>query len=247
VEPEVKSAPNLGELTVADSAEEHAALAGELMTRAIHDAIEARGVARIALSGGTTPAEAYRYVARQRLDWDSTEWFWVDERAVPPDHDRSNYLHALRDLGLAGQKGARVHRMPADEPDLEAAALRYEAELRRSFGVAAAVAFDVMTLGVGDDGHTASLFPGMGSVRIDDRLVAAIPAQPEKKLEQRLTLTAPVIAEARLALVLCRGAGKRPFVEKARASGPEDEIPSRVTQRVKGRLVWVLDRAASPA
>ena len=120
-----------------------------------------------------------------------------------------------------------------------------EALLRRAFGVASAVAFDAMTLGVGDDGHTASLFPGIGAVAIDDRLVAAIAEQPAKGLEARLTLTAPVLLEARLAVVLVRGAAKRPVVEAARGPGAEDEVPSRLLQRAKGRVVWVLDREAA--
>src|SRR5262249_3009861 len=157
---------------------------------------------------------AYRYLAAQNLDWDKIAWFWVDERAVPPESDRSNYLHAARDLSLLAHPGTEVHRMRGEEPELDAAARAYETELRQSFGVPSAVAFDVLTLGVGDDGHTASLFPGLGSVHIADRLVAAIPAQPAKKLEPRLTLTAPAIAEARLAVVLCRGAAKRPWIEK---------------------------------
>src|SRR5262249_23036263 len=159
------------ETVVAATAAEHAALAGELMTRAIHETIASRGVARVALSGGSTSTETYRFVARTRSDWDNVERFWVDERAVAPEAASSNYLPAKADLLLAERPSAGVHSMKAEWPDLEAAARAYEAELRASFGVAQAVAFDVMTLGVGDDGHTASLFPGMGSVAIADRLV----------------------------------------------------------------------------
>ena len=100
-------------------------------------------------------------------------------------------------------------------------------------------------MGVGDDGHTASLFPGIGAVAIDDRLVAAIPEQPAKKLEARITLTAPVILEARLVLVLVRGAGKRDVIRAARTPGSEDEIPSRLFQRAKGDVVWLLDADAA--
>lgn len=233
------------ETLVAASAEEQAALGAELIARAIHEAILERGVARIALSGGSTPRLAYEHLGRQRLDWPRTEWFWVDERAGAKDSDRSNYAHAYAELGLADKPGARVHRMEADLPDLGDAAARYEATLRRSFGVAAAVAFDVLTLGIGDDGHTASLFPGLPTVAVEDRLVASVPAQPHKGLEARLTLTAPVIREARLAVVLCRGAAKRPVIELARSPGPLAEVPSRLISAVRGRVVWLLDEAAA--
>jgi 6-phosphogluconolactonase len=135
--------------------------------------------------------------------------------------------------------------MDAESPDIAAAAARYERLLRKTFGVAAAVAFDVMTLGVGDDGHTASLFPGLGLTPVDDRLVIAVPEQPSKALEPRLTLTAPVLHEARLALVLARGAGKRKVIEAARSPGSEEEIPSRTIQRSKGHVIWVVDNEAA--
>jgi 6-phosphogluconolactonase len=240
----MSSTSGAAEVLVAKDREEHAALAAELMARAITEAVQERGVARVALSGGTTPAEAYQTLSRLALPFDHVTWFWVDERGVPPDHPRSNYGAAARDLSLADGRHGRAHRMEG-ERDLTLAAAEYEALLRRSFGVASAVAFDAMVMGVGDDGHTASLFPGIGAVAIDDRLVAAIPEQPGKKLEARVTLTAPVILEARLVLVLVRGEGKREIVRAARAPGSEDEIPSRLLQRAKGDVVWVLDADAA--
>lgn len=227
---------------IASDATEQAAFVAELLARAILDSIDRHAVARVALSGGTTPAEAYRRLARFDLPWSSIEWFWVDERAAPVQSDRSNYHNAARDLMLAPD---RVHAMQADDPDLDAAARRYETLLRRTFGIAGAVAFDAVTLGVGEDGHVASLFPGMQSTLIDDRLVIPVPAQPDRGLEARLTLTAPVLLEARLLVVMARGAAKRGPVAAARSPGPEEEIPARVIRRAKGRVVWVLDRAAA--
>ncbi len=232
------------EVLVAKDREEHAALGAEIVARAIAEAVQERGVAKVALSGGTTPDEAYQKLSRLALPFDRVEWFWVDERGVPPDHPRSNYGAAARDLSLADGKHGRAHRMEGDR-DLVEAAARYEALLRRSFGVASAVSFDAMVMGIGDDGHTASLFPGIGAVAIDDRLVAAIPEQPAKKLEARVTLTAPVILEARLVLVLVRGHGKHEVIRAARAPGSEDEIPSRIFQRSKGEVIWLLDADAS--
>lgn len=233
------------ETLVARDRDEHAALAAELLGRAVDDAVRARGVARVALSGGTTPADAYRRLAALSLPFDRVEWYWVDERGVPPENERSNYAAAARDLSLADGRHGRAFRMEG-ERDLDAAAAAYDSLLRRRFGVASAVAFDAMTLGVGDDGHTASLFPGTGAVAVDDRLVAHVREQPEKKLEARVTLTAPVILEARLAVVLARGAAKRGPVTAARTPGSEEETPARILQRAKGRVVWVLDREAAP-
>ena len=236
------------EMHVAADDAELAALAAELMGRAIVEAVSERGVARVALSGGSTPADAYRHVAGFALPWDHVEWFWVDERAVPPSSERSNFRAASADLGLdrAPASAGRVHRMPGDATDLARAAMDYERLLRRTFGVASAVAFDVLTLGIGDDGHTASLFPGTHTVGVHDRLVLDVPAQPDKGLEPRLTLTAPVLCEARLVLVLAKGAKKRDVIVKARSPGPEEETPARVVQRAKGRVVWIVDEAAAP-
>jgi len=233
-----------GETLVAADLAEHAAFTAELMARAIDEAVRQRSVARVALSGGNTPAEAYRRLAALDLPWARVEWFWVDERAVPPDSPRSNFHNASRDLGAAMQAG-RVHRMEAEDPDLAAAARRYEALLRQRFGVASAVDFDAMTLGVGEDGHTASLFPGLGLTQIVDRLVVDVPPQPAKGLEARLTLTAPVVQAARLLLVLSAGAAKREVLSRARSAGPEEEVPARVVHRTRGRLIWLLDAAAA--
>jgi 6-phosphogluconolactonase len=234
------------EVLVASDAAEQAALGAELVARAIDEAVRARGVARVALSGGETPVELHRRLARLALPWGRIRWYWVDERAVAPDAPRSNYGAAARDLRLAETTPpGNVHRMEADAPDLHAAALRYRAALRAEFGVASAVAFDVLTLGVGDDGHTASMFPGLGLANISDHLVVAVPAQPERGLEARLTLTTPVIREARFALAVVRGAGKRGPVERARSPGPLDELPARVVETIRGRAIWLLDAAAA--
>jgi 6-phosphogluconolactonase len=230
---------------VARDAAELALLAAELLARAIAEAVDERGEANVALSGGSTPIGTYERLAGYQLPWDAIGWYWVDERAAPPDHPRSNYAAARRALAAAPIPEARFHRMEADAADLGAAAARYEALLRARFGVASAVTFDAITLGIGDDGHTASLFPGTGATAIDDRLVAAIPAQPARGLEARLTLTAPVLREARLGLMIVQGAKKQGPVAAARAAGPEDEVPARVLRGALGRVVWVLDEAAA--
>ncbi len=235
----------LAESIVAGSREEHTALAAELLARAIQTAVDERGVARVALSGGTTPGDTYRRLASLALPWSKVEWYQVDERAGDPRGERSNYAAAARDLELDGGARGKIFRMESEADDLAAAARDYEGLLRRTFGIAAAVSFDAVTLGIGDDGHTASLFPGLSVVGIDDRLVAAIPPPPEKKLEARLTLTAPVIQEARLLVMIVRGESKRGPIAAARHAGSEDEIPARLLHRAKGRVVWVLDKEAA--
>ena len=230
------------ETVIAESDAELATLGAELMARAIDGAVRARGLARVALSGGNTPGPALRALAALDLPWDRVAWFQVDERAVPPEHERSNWRGMVAALGVAGAQGTR-HRMEAERPDREAAARAYQQILRASFGVARAIAFDVMLLGIGDDGHTASLFPGAGSVGVDDRLVAAVDGPAG--LEPRLTLTAPVIREARLAVVLAKGASKVGPVRAARRGGEADAVPARVIGEGSGRVVWVLDRDAA--
>lgn len=231
------------ELVVAEDEAELATLGAELLARAIDQAAQDHGRARIALSGGTTPGPALRALAALHLPWDRVEWFQVDERAVPPDDARSNWRGMVEALGAAGRAAAAMHRMEAERADRQAAAADYERAIRRSFGVASAVAFDAMVLGIGEDGHTASLFPGLDTVAIDDRLVAAVDAPGG--LEPRLTLTAPVIREARLALVLVKGASKSGPLEAARTAGPLDEVPARVIAGGRGRIVWVVDRPAA--
>lgn len=236
------------ELVVASSDDELAALGAELLGRAIDAAVRARGRALVALSGGSTPGPVYRALTELSLPWRDVVFAWVDERAVPPHHPRSNYRAAAAELDLDGAlRAASTLRMRGGEAELEAEARRYEASLRALFGVARAVAFDAVVLGVGDDGHTASLFPGTGDVEIADRLVAAIPARPERGLEARLTLTAPVLREARLALVLAKGASKRPRLEQALTEGPLDEVPARLVREVAGHVAIVCDQAAAPA
>jgi 6-phosphogluconolactonase len=225
----------------AKSEREQALLGAELLARAIDEAVRARGRAFVAISGGNTPGPIYRQLTEYALPLDRIDWFWVDERDVPADHPRSNFRAAFDDLQLGRVDAARVHRMPAEATDLQAAASQYERLLRQTFGVASAVAFDAVTLGIGDDGHTASLFPGTGAVSIDDRLVLAIAAQPSRAIEARLTLTSPVLCEARFVLVLARGLQKRAPVTAAFLDGPEDAIPARVLHRARGKITWLFD------
>jgi 6-phosphogluconolactonase len=236
-----------GQLVASQDASTVARDAAARMAKLLRAAIARGGRASLALSGGNTPRDAYGLLARESgLDWNKVEVFWVDERAVAPTDDRSNYRHAREKLiDAAGIPAARVHRMPADAPDLQAAAREYEKSIRASLeqdgdGVPS---FDVVVLGVGDDGHTASLFPGEPTVDVHDRLVVAVPAKGSR--EARLTITATMLEHARNVLVLAVGAAKRPALERVwSAQGDVHETPARVVRGCRGAVTWIIDRAA---
>jgi 6-phosphogluconolactonase len=219
--------------------------ASRRMAGALGAALKARGRASVALSGGNTPRDAYGALAKEPgLDWTKIDVFWVDERAVGPTDDRSNYRWAkVTLLDAARVPPERVHRMPSDSPDLDLAAKAYDKAIA---GLVAqgAPAFDLIVLGVGDDGHTASLFPGDPTVDITDRLVAAVPARPGR--EARLTLTRPVIQQARHVLVLAVGAVKKPALARVWArEGDVHATPARIIRDCKGVVTWIVDEAAS--
>lgn len=216
------------------------------MVKAIQEAIRDRGMAAIALSGGSSPLDAYRLLAQQTIDWNKVHVYWVDERAVPPTHDRSNYGQAKKALLDPAQiPASSIHRMRGEAPDLEAAAMEYETELRDTVRskLGGLPSLDLLVMGIGDDGHTASLFPGDRTVHVTDKLVAAVPAKPER--EARLTLTAPMLENARASVVLVLGKAKHPALERIWAThGDIDETPSRVIRGFRGSICWVIDRAA---
>lgn len=237
-----------GLLIAAPTAEDVAREAASRMTRAIHEAIKERGEATIALSGGNTPGPAYELLAQRAIDWNKVHVYWVDERCVPADSDRSNFGHAKKQLlDRIAIPPANVHRMRGEDPDPARAAADYDTELRDTVKnkVAGLPALDLVVLGIGDDGHTASLFPGDESHRITDRLVAAIPAAPEAKREARLTLTVPVLENAKATVIICVGKSKHEPLERIwAASGDVSQTPGRVIRDFRGSITWAIDKAA---
>ena len=236
-----------GMLIAVPAAEDVAREAAARLAKTLREAIKARGKASIALSGGDTPRQTYARLAEEPdVDWSAVEVFFVDERAVPPDDDRSNYRWAKECLlDRAKIPDGHVHRMHADEADLENAAREYEQVLRTKLpaGQGGVPALDVMVLGVGDDGHTASLFPGMPTVDILDRAVVAV-GKTEGR-EPRLTVTAPVIEQSRSVFVLAVGAKKTAALERVwSVSGSLHDTPARVIRNVRGAIHWVIDKAA---
>ena len=196
------------------------------------DAIAARGRFRIALAGGSTPRALYPHLVGG-IDWTRTDVFFGDERAVPPDDPESNFRMASEALlQRVPIPGPSVHRMEAEAADADAAAARYAGLLPQ--------ALDVLVLGVGADGHTASLFPGSPALRERSRRV--VPATAPKPPQRRLTITPPVIAAARRIVVLAAGSDKAgPVARALKAAGTPDEVPARLARDG----VWFLDRAAA--
>lgn len=228
---------------VFDTPEELAAAAARGFVEKAAEAIAGRGRFAVALAGGSTPKATYEVLARDHaagLEWDRVHVFFGDERTVPPDHEDSNYRMAkealLDHVPLGG-----VHRMRGELPPDEAAEA-YEEELREFFGADATPAFDLVMLGIGDDGHTASLFPGTDALEVTDRWAVA---NPVPKLETvRLTLTVPVLNAARVVWFLVAGGGKAGALEEI-LSGDADarEYPAKLV-RPTGGPVWYVDRAA---
>jgi 6-phosphogluconolactonase len=239
-----------GQLVASEDASTVARDAASRMAKLLRTAIArpgGTGRASLALSGGNTPRDAYARLAREEgIEWGKVDVFWVDERAVAPTDDRSNYRWAKATLlDGAHVPTDRVHRMPADAADRDVAAREYEATVRSKLAVDAdgVPAFDVIVLGVGDDGHTASLFPGEPTVNEHERLVIAVPAKGSR--EARMTLSARAIEHARNVLVLAVGAAKRPALERVwSAQGDVLETPARVIRGCRGAVVWIIDRAA---
>jgi 6-phosphogluconolactonase len=213
-------------------------------------AIAERGRFSVALSGGSTPAALYALWAsdyRGRMPWDRTFVFFGDERYVPPDDPASNYRMARETLlDHAAIPPAQIFPMRTDYPKPEDAARGYEQTLRGFFG-SQPPALDLLLLGIGGEGHTASLFPESPALQERERWVAAplVPAKPS----QRLTLTLPVLNAARAAFFLVAGAAKREIVQAIRnepdSGSATSQYPAARIRPVPGRVVWYLDQAAN--
>lgn len=220
----------------------------EQFTQAAAEAIQACGRFRVAFSGGTTPKPLYELLATQafitRVDWTRTEVFFSDERCVPPDDARSNFRMAadalLKHVPLPA---TQLHRMRGE--DLPApAALHYQEELAAAFRTAGRPRFDLVLLGLGENGHTASLFPGSGALREFWR--AVVPQYIESQSEWRLTFTRPVLNAAAQVWVLARGESKAEVVQRVLEGPFEPQVlPAQYLAPVAGQLVWWLDAAAA--
>jgi len=233
-EPRVRVYRSLEELSIAAAA----AIAEELRIAA-----ERSGEATIALSGGDTPRMLHRLLAQRHetVPWARVHVYWGDERYVPHDDPRSNYRLA-RDtlLDCVPLTAAWVHPMPTDAPDPDDAAGAYQRLLEDEFG--GLPRFDVMIMGLGEDGHTASLFPG--SPAVDEELRWVVPAEATDAPMQRLTMTLPVLRNARALHFLVVGVEKREALVRALAK-PSRSCPASLARPTEGTLTWWVDEAAA--
>lgn len=209
---------------------------------------------RVALAGGSTPALLYALLAappfREAIAWENVELFFGDDRCVPPDHSYSNFRMVnetlIRPLGLAG---VRCHRFLGEMPDHAAAAREYEERLRTAFGATGCEAprFDLILLGMGPDGHTASLFPHSPALNETSQLVTAA-APGLEPFVPRLTLTLPVLNSAENILFLVSGADKAATLARV-LDGESDEqaLPSQSVRPAAGGPIWLVDREAAAA
>lgn len=224
-------------LLVVPDARALARRAAERIVELARAAVRERGRCSVGLAGGTTPRASYEVLATSALaaalPWPAISWYFGDERAVAPDHPESNY-GAARESLFAGRPEAleRVFRMRADEADLDAAAREYGERLPEPL--------DLLLLGIGEDGHTASLFPG--SPALAEREARVVVVTGPKPPNPRLTVTPPVIEAARELVVLVSGAGKAEALARA-LEGVLD--PSAVPAQLARRGTWLVDDAAA--
>lgn len=222
---------------VVAQASDFARIAAEVIIQEIETAVETRGRCALALAGGSTPRPVYEEMARpaqeERVPWALIDFYFSDERCVPPDSPESNYRMACNALLRGGPVDLpRVHRIEGERPDRDNAAADYAALLPPRL--------DLLLLGMGADGHTASLFPGSPALDVQAGRVVAV--QCPKPPPWRITITPPVIADAVSVIVLAAGKDKAGIVARA-IRGPY--APKEIPVQLALRGIWILDRAAA--
>jgi 6-phosphogluconolactonase len=221
------------------------ATADEIVSIA-REAVDARGRFAWALAGGSTPRDVYRLLAsddyRERMPWNAIHCFWGDERHVPPDHPDSNFRMAREAmLDAVPLPVENIHRVPAEETDAERAAMLYESTLREFFAPDEWPAFDLIQLGLGKEGHTASLFPGGTALHEHTRWVVAPWVEAQSTF--RVTFTPPVLNHARRAMFLVAGDEKAEALHAVLEGARDPDLyPAQI---VEGNRLWMVDRAAA--
>jgi len=240
--------PRRPHLTVVADADALAQAAAERVASRLNEASDA---AAVCLTGGSTPARLYALMANERyrgaLPWSRIHWFWGDDRFVPYDDPRSNFGAARRILlDHVPVPPDNIHPIPASSASMDEAARRYEAELQRFYGAdridPRRPLFDVVLMGVGTDGHTASLFPGHAELAQTQRWVVGVPQAGLEPFVPRVTLTFPTLASTREMLFLVSGESKRQVMTRL-LSGLD--LPA-ARAYADGNLVWLVDRDAAP-
>lgn len=241
--PEIRTYPSLKDLSRA---------AAEYICEIAEEAVGERGFFTFVLSGGTTPRLLYEELAKEpytsRVDWQRTHLFWGDERCVPPDNPDSNFSLAFETLiSRVDLPPANIHRIPATTGSPKAAAEEYEKILREFFqavgetdSIISFPSFDLVLLGMGVDGHTASLFPGDAALGEKNSWVVAVEGTSASPPVPRITLTFPVINEAKCVLFLASGSKKREVFQQV-VNNPEASSYPAARVKPSGRLVWFID------
>lgn len=203
----------------------------------------------VALSGGSTPRVLYELLSdprepfRAQIAWDKTHFFFSDERHVPPDHPDSNYRMVNEAMfSRVPVPQQNVHRIPGERPMAEDAAKTYETDLRKFFGEAIP-AFDLILLGLGEDGHTASLFPHSPALKETERLVVA--PWVEKFNAYRISLTLPVLNNGKSTVFLVTGAAKAEILSEVVKNNKTDLYPVQAISPTNGAVSWLVDKAAA--
>lgn len=231
-------------VTVYDSPAALARGAAELVTRVANESAARRGRFHLVLSGGSTPRPLFKLLAREyrnAVPWRQTHVFWSDERYVPPDDRASNFGHAEADLlQHVPIPATYVHRIPTDFRSSASAAIEYEVKLRSLFPNTDVPEFDLVLLGLGGDGHTASLFPGNSAAA--DRWVTAVVGPDYRPPRERITLTMKALNGARVAAFLVCGREKHRALQSVLSSA-SSELPAAMV-RPREELIWIVDRAA---
>jgi len=222
----------------------------ELVAHAAKEAVDERGRFTISLSGGSTPRSLYNLLAtnaRTSLPWDRMFFFFGDERHVPPTDKESNFRMAneamLSKLPIPEEN---IFRILAEMPDAAAAAEAYDQTMRKFFGLEPGQfpVFDLILLGLGPDGHTASLFPGTAALQEKSRLVVA--NWVEKFNTHRITFTLPVLNAARCVAFLVSGTDKASALQSVlQSDAPGEKYPAKLVHPTNGKLIWLIDRAAA--
>jgi 6-phosphogluconolactonase len=228
--------------------------AAEEVCRIAQMSIETTGRFSLVLSGGSTPRGLYALLSehpyRSQVEWKRVEFFWGDERAVPPGHQASNFRMARETmLDKLDIPAERVHRIEAERPDIDQVAREYESEIERVLGRVPGVGrrpphFNLFLLGMGEDGHTAALFPKTAAVLERERWVMAqeVPRAPR----ERVTMTPPLINAAHFIIFLVSGPTKADVLAQV-LQGPRDPLsyPAQLIHPLTGEVTWFVDRAAS--
>ena len=237
------------QIIVLDSPNDVYVRAAEELTHLAGEAVCMHGEFRLCLAGGSTPRATYELLASRfhhSIDWSEVQFFWGDERCVPPSDAASNFGMADRTmLARLGLRPEQLHRMRGEDPPADGARA-YEAELRAAFGIAPGAwpAFNLILLGLGENAHIASLFPHHPALHEKERLALAVEVDAPQR--DRITLTAPVLNRAERVIFVVVGDAKAAAVKNT-LEGPRDadEYPAQLIAPDEGEVIWLLDQAAA--